>query len=102
MSADFLTDDLDTVLSEKDFGHTGGVRWKDVLIKDVIFDDESIEAVMGEGVAEIIPQPMITGKTSDFIGIKVEDEFTINDEKFIVKNWKPDGTGIIEIFLERL
>ena len=101
MSADFLIDDLDVIFSEDVFGNTGGVTWNGVLVKDAIFDDESIEAQMGEGVAEIIEQPMITGKAKDFIGIDTDDPILVNGETFAVKNWKVDGTGVIEIFLTR-
>lgn len=101
MTAKFLEDDLDEIFSDTVFGNTGGVTWNGVVIADAIFDDESIEAQMGEGPAEIIPQPMITGKTKDFIGIDTDDPIQVNSETFYVKNWKPDGTGVIEIFLTR-
>ena len=95
MSADFLTDDLDVILSDDVFGHKGGVTWNGVSVPDAIFDDESIEVQMGEGVAEIIEQPIITGKTKDFTGIDTDDPILVNGETFAVKNWKVDGTGVI-------
>ena len=100
MPADFLKKDLDVILSPEVFGEDD-VKWKGKAIDDIIFDDEDVEVQMGEGVAEIIQQPMLTGKTHDFIGIADDDKVTVNDEKFTIKNWKKDGTGVIEIFLER-
>jgi hypothetical protein len=101
MTADFLKKDLDVIFSPNVFGETDGVVWNGVTVKDAIFDDESIETQMGEGVAEIIEQPMITGKTDDFVGIDTDDPIQVNGETFVVQNWKVDGTGVIEIFLTR-
>lgn len=101
MAASFLQDDIDTILDVKTFGVTGGCVWKGVSIENVIFDDEDIEITMGEGVAEIIPQPMLTAKTSDFDGIAEGDAVQVSGETFKIRNWKKDGTGVIEIFLER-
>ena len=101
MSASFLQDDIDTILDVKTFGVTGGCVWNGVKIEHVIFDDEDVEVTMGEGVAEIIPQPTLTGKTSDFSGIADGDSVQVLGETFEVKNWKKDGTGVIEIFLVR-
>ncbi len=101
MAASFIKNDLCVILSQKDFGNTGGIKWNGVDIEDVIFDDEDIEVQMGEGVAEIVPRPMLTGKTSDFIGILEDDAIQVNGETFTVKNWEKDGTGVIEIFLSR-
>lgn len=101
MAASFLKTDLDEIFSDDVFGNTGGVVWNGVTVEDAIFDDESIEAQMGEGVAEIIPQPRIMGKTADFDGIDTDDPVQVKGETFYVKNWVPDGTGVIEIFLTR-
>lgn len=102
MSASFIDTDIDLVLSNTVFGVTGGCVWKGVQIDDVIFDDEDVEVTMGEGVAEIISQPMLTGKTTSFVGIDDGDAVTVKGEEFTVKNWKKDGTGVIEIFLARV
>lgn len=101
MAASFLEDDIDTMLDAKTFGVTGGCVWEGVVVDNVIFDDEDVEAIMGEGVAEIIPQPTITGKSSVFSGIADGDNIQVSGETFTVKNWKNDGTGIITIFLAR-
>ena len=101
MSASFLKDDLDGIFNAREFGVTGGCVWNGVRIENVIFDDEDVEVVMGEGVAEIIPQPTLTGKTSDFSGIRDGDSIQVSGETFTIKNWKKDGTGVIEIYLVR-
>lgn len=102
MSASFLQDDIPTILDVKVFGVTGGCLWNGVRIDNVIFDDEDVEVTMGEGVTEIASQPMLTGHTADFIGIADGDSVQVSGETFEIKNWKKDGTGIIEIFMVRL
>lgn len=101
MPAKFLEDDMDVVFSSKDFGVEGGCTWNGVVIADVIFDDMDVEVVIGEGVAEIVKQPMLTGKTSDFPSIRMDDTILVGTETFTVKNFVRDGTGMIEIYLNR-
>lgn len=101
MVASFIKSDIKTVLSSKVFGEDDGVVWNKTPVPDAIFDDEDVEVQMGEGPTEIISQPIVTGATCDFIGIKENDSIQVNGETLYVKNWKKDGTGIIEIFLHR-
>jgi hypothetical protein len=101
MPASFINDDLGLFFDGKDFGETETVLWNGVVVENVIFDDEDVEVSMGEGVGEIVPQPTLTGRTDDFTGIRTDDPVTIRGESFTVKNWKNDGTGMIEIFLTR-
>lgn len=98
MPAAFLQDDIDQITDVTVFGQS--VTWKGVSV-NVIFDDEDVEVQLGEGVGHIVAQPMITGKTSDFPGIADGDAVVAGGQSFTVKNWKRDGTGMIEIFLER-
>ena len=93
--------DFKHMLSPKVFGADGGCLWKGVEVEGVIFDDEAVAVSLGEGPTEIIQQPKITGRESDFIGLAEDDEIRVNGETFEVKNWMPDGTGEIVIFLER-
>lgn len=102
MSASFLTGDLDVILDNKVFGVTNGCVWKGVTITNVIFDDEDIEVFLGEGVPEIVPQPTLMGKLSDFPGIDTGDAVTVSGVSYTVKNWKNDGTGMIQIFLNKV
>jgi hypothetical protein len=99
MPGSFLTDDLNQLFSTDEFGTTA--VWNGVSIPGVIFDDESIEATMGEGTVMILSQPKITGRSADFEGVALDDALLCNGETFTIKNWKPDGTGMIEIFLSR-
>lgn len=102
MTASFLTDDLDVILDKNVFGETNGCVWKGNAVTGVIFDDEDVEVFLGEGVPEIVPQPVLTAKTSDFVGIDTGDTVTVAGGSFTVKNWKKDGTGMIHIFLNRV
>lgn len=102
MAGSFLQDDLLLLFASSDFGEAdGAATWKGFSVAG-IFDDDDVEIQMGEGVAEIIPQPTFTGKTSDFSGIADGDAMVIRGETFKVKNWKSERDGVIEIFLERV
>ncbi len=102
MAASFLEDDMKAVFSSDVFGEEDGITWNGVVIEDVIFDDEDIEVETGDGVAEIMSQPMLTGSTEDFAGIKRDDPIQIKGQQYTVRNWKNDGTGVIEIFLSKV
>lgn len=101
MPANFLEDDINHILSGDVFGEDDGCLWNGVQIEDVIFDDEHVEVETGQGITQIIPQPVITGRTSDFLGIADGDTINVRGETLTVRNWKADGTGMIEIFLSR-
>jgi hypothetical protein len=101
MPAKFLQDDLDHVFAEEDFGVAGGCTWNGTPVANVIYDDMDVEVSLGERAAEIVKQPMLTGKTSDFVGIATNDSILVGTETFTVKNWVRDGTGTIEIYLNR-
>ena len=106
MPAKFIKSDLRAITASDDFGvdddgsETGGVRWNGIKIPSAIFDDEHHEIQAGEGPAHIMAIPMIMGLEQDFPGLAANDPVTINGESYIVRNWKPDGTGYIEIFLD--
>jgi hypothetical protein len=101
MAGAFLTSDMKTILSPNDFGEENGIVWAGVTVTNVIFDDEDIEVETGEGVAEIMRQPIIIGASADFPNIAMGDSITIGAQTMTVRNWKDDGTGQIEIFLDR-
>lgn len=100
MPASFITSDITHMTDSSIFGESDAT-WKTISVAG-IFDDEDVEVQMGEGVGQIVPQPMFTGLTSDFPGIADGDAMVIGGQNFKVKNWKQDGTGQIEIFLERV
>ena len=66
MPAAFIANDVAHVTGSDVFGES--VTWDGNTVT-VIFDDEDIEVQLGEGVAQIQNQPMMTGQTSDFSGI---------------------------------
>lgn len=99
MPGQFITGDIDALFVSLEFGEATATYQGSPVVG--IFDDEDIEAQMGEGVTEIIHQPTFTGKSADFSGISDGHTMVIIGETFRVKNWKDDGTGVIEVFLER-
>ena len=98
MPAAFIANDVAHVTGSDVFGET--VTWDGNTVT-VIFDDEDIEVQLGEGVAQIQNQVTMTGQTSDFPGIADGNVVVARGVTYHVKNWKRDGTGEIEIFLER-
>lgn len=97
-----LETDLGAVFASSDFGEAGGtVTWKGLPISGVIFDDEDLEIQLGEGIAEIGHRAILTGPSASFAGIADEDPVVVRGNAFKVKNWIDDGTGVIEIHLER-
>ena len=90
-----LDADLDAIFSTDDFGETVTLNGVEIVGH---FDDEDIEANMGEGPTQIVAQPKFTCKLLDV----EEDQILMRGaERFIVRNWKRDGVGVIILFLER-
>lgn len=103
MPGAFLTEDLPALFEGNDFGEGAGiVTWKGTAINDVIWDDGDVEVTGPDGATQIVQQAMMTCKSSDFSGIALGDAVVRASVNFTVKNWKDDGTGVIEIFLERV
>ena len=94
-----LDTDLDTVFSLGDFAEQ--VTLNGVQIAGH-FDDEDIEANMGEGPTQIVPQPKFTCRSSAVTDLEEDQILRRNSERFRVKNWKNDGVGVIIIYLERV
>lgn len=98
MPGSFIQNDLNVMLVSSDFGETGAT-YNSAPVAG-IFDDDDIEATLGEGVSQIIAQPTFTGKTTDFPSIADGDTLVIRGETFKVKNWKREDV-IITLYLER-
>lgn len=98
MPAAFIANDVAHVTGSDVFGES--VTWAGSTVT-VIFDDEDVEVQLGDGVAQIQNQPTMIGQTSDFSGIADGDTVVARGVTFKVKNWKRDGQGQIEVFLER-
>jgi len=102
MPGAFLSNDMTTFFNADEFGEApDSVTWKGTPVTHGIFDDEDVEFAMGEGVTQIDRQASFTGRSADFDGIADGDAMVIRGVNYLVKNWKDDGTGEIEIFLER-
>ena len=101
MPGAFIKDDLQKLFASSEFGEADGSATFKGQVVAGIFDDEDVEVQMGEGVGEIIQQPIFSGAMSDFIGIADGDLMMIRGEAFKVKNWKSDGAGFVEIYLAR-
>lgn len=98
MPGSFIQNDLSVMLVSSDFGETGAT-YKGAVVSG-IFDDDDVEATLGEGVSQIIAQPTFTGRTTDFPSIADGDAMVIRGETFTVKNWKREDV-IITLYLER-
>ena len=94
-----LTADLDAIFSTGDFGETVTLNGSQVVGH---FDDEDIEANMGEGPTQIVPQPKFTCPSSKVPALSEDQTLWRGTEQFRVKNWKNDGVGVIIIYLERV
>jgi hypothetical protein len=94
--ANFLTNDLDVIMSDGVFHET--VTYKGVSVSG-IFDDDDVEVQNGEGVTTIVAQAMFTGLTADFTSIADGDAMVIRSVAYTVRFWKKE-TDTIEIYLE--
>ena len=92
--------DIPALLSSADFGEdVGAVRNGDTANPIAgIFDDEDIEEQLGEGATVLTPQAMFTCASSQVPGLAENDTFLIRGNTLVVKFWKDDGTGMVEIF----
>jgi hypothetical protein len=100
MPASFITDDLDVILGSSDFGEpSGSVVWQGTTVTVAIFDQEDVQAELGEGTGQIVNSLKITGKSSDFDGIADGDSLRVRSVTYTVKHWLDDGEGVIEIYL---
>jgi hypothetical protein len=101
MPASFLTTDLTSLFKSSEFGEDCGSVFYDNRYIQGIFDDEDIDVTVGEGVAQIVSQPMLTCITSQLTNLVEGKTITIRGEVFKIKNWKNDGVGITELYLDR-
>lgn len=99
MPGAFLISDLAAVFNEREFGEATVVI-DGVIVPGAIFDNEDIEVQMGEGVGQIVHQPMITCPIGLLHPLASNQVVTVAGSAFRVKNWKDDGTGVVEIYLE--
>lgn len=98
MAGSFLTNDLVGILKTEEFA--------DKAIYDGafvfgIFDDEDTEAQMADGTIRIVPQCVFSGRSEDFAGVADGDTLTIDGAAYTIRTWMDDGTGMIELYMEK-
>jgi len=65
-----------------------------------IFDNEYFETDAGGEVAFALQQPMFHCRTADVASAAEGDAITISGTDYIVRNVRPDGTGMTMLMLE--
>ena len=102
MTIDFDAD-LNAVFSSDDFGEIKGTVFHNgVEIDFGHFDDMDRVIQMGEGDDFVMQEVKFTSKSSLFPKIAEGDDFVARGVKFKVAYWLNDGTGVIEIYMERV
>lgn len=66
-----------------------------------VFDNEDAEAQMADGTIRIVPQCILTCRSEDVVGIAEGDEIVIDNVTYNVRYWMDDGTGMIDIYMEK-
>ena len=98
MVASFLKNDMAALLNTSEFAVTA--IYDTVVVKG-IFDDEDIEVQMADGTVRIMPSCSFTGRSDDFTSVAQGDTLKIGTVTYTIQSWKDDGTGEIELFMEK-
>lgn len=98
-----LETDLDTVFASSDFGEADGAIYDGVTATPVkgIFDDEDVETQNGEGITVLVPQTTFTCASSKVPGLADGKTLLVRGVTYIIRFWKDDGTGVVELHLEK-
>lgn len=99
MPGAFLTSDLSAIFNSSEFGDVTVVI-NGVSAPGSIFDSGDIEVQTGEGFGQIVPQPKVTCKSAVLLPLKSGQVVSAAGKSYRIKNWKDDGTGITEVYLE--
>jgi hypothetical protein len=99
MPGNFLTTDLDKILKVEELA---SMALYDSTLVLGVFDNEDIEVQMGDGTIRIINQCLFTAKSEDFPDIAEGEVIVISDVSYAIQSWSDDGTGMIEIQMEKL
>lgn len=97
-----IADDLSDIFSTDDFAVTatftpsGG----SAVSVDGIFDDGDVEADGGDGVVWV-HETKFTCTLSLVSGVADGDALVVNSTNYTVRYVKDDGTGVVELFLEK-
>lgn len=98
MPGNFLKNDLAALLRTTDFAVTAVY---DGTIITGIFDDEDVDAQMADGTIRIVSNCTFTGRSDDFSGIAEGDTIVISSITYVIRSWRDDGTGEIELMMEK-
>jgi L-asparaginase/Glu-tRNA(Gln) amidotransferase subunit D len=98
MTIDFAAD-ISTIMDTDEFAvsvtYDGGTV-------SAIFDNETLP-VEGPGFVPIHQaQPRLTARTADFPSIAEDQALSIGSDNYKIKAWIDDGTGVMEIQLEKV
>lgn len=99
MPGNFLTKDLAKILKTEELASMA--LYKGALILGV-FDVEDTEAQMADGTIRIVPQCIFTGRSEDLTGIAESDEIVIDNVTYAIRFWMDDGTGMIDVHMEKI
>lgn len=98
MPGNFLTNDLAKILKTEELASMA--LYKGALILGV-FDIEDAEAQMADGTIRIVPQCVFTGRSEDLADIAENDQIVIDNVTYSVRYWMDDGTGMIDVHMEK-
>jgi hypothetical protein len=98
MPGSFLTNDLTKILKTEELASMA--LYNGALILGV-FDVEDTEATMADGTTRILPQCIFTGRSEDMPDIAEGELVVIDDITYVIRFWMDDGTGMIDVYMER-
>lgn len=99
MPGNFLTTDLVKILKTEELA---SMAVYDGAIVIGVFDIEDVEAQMADGTIRIIPQCVFTGRSEDFPNIAEGEVVAIEGTDYTIRSWMDDGTGMIDIQMEKV
>lgn len=99
MPGQFLISDLTKILKVEELASTA--VYDGALVVGV-FDIEDVEAQMSDGTIRILPQCVFTGRSEDFPSITEGETVVIDGLSYTIRSWLDDGTGMIDIHMEKV
>jgi hypothetical protein len=99
MPGQFLTSDLTKILKTEELA---SMALYDGALVVGVFDVEDTEAQMADGTIRIIPQCIFTGRSEDFPNITEGEAVVIDGVSYAIRSWMDDGTGMIDIHMEKV
>lgn len=99
MPGNFLTSDLVKILKTEEFATTALYNG-DMVVG--VFDNEDAEAQMADGTVRIVPQCVFTAQSQYFPDIAEGETVVIDSVTYAIRFWMDDGTGMIDIHMEKV